>query len=63
MELAERIPSDLTFLERTVNARPGLVARQGGVTVTVFAFALSGDRIRHIWVARNPDKLHRWTQS
>ncbi|MBU3065717.1 RNA polymerase sigma factor SigJ [Nocardia sp. NEAU-G5] len=61
MELAERIPSDLTFLERTVNGRPGLVAQQGGVTVTVFAFDVAGDRIRRIWVIRNPDKLRRWT--
>ena len=61
IELAGRTPADMTFLERTVNGRPGLVAQQGGVTVTVFAFEVTGDRIKHIWVVRNPEKLRRWT--
>ncbi len=61
VEIARRRPADMTFLERTVNGQPGLVARQGGVTVTVFAFDVTGDRIRHIWVVRNPEKLRRWT--
>jgi hypothetical protein len=26
----------------------------------VFAFDVAGDRIRHIWVVRNPDKLRPW---
>jgi len=51
----------MTFLERTVNGQPGLVAQQGGVTVTVFAFDVAGDRSGHIWVVRNPEKLRRWT--
>ena len=51
----------MTFLERTVNGQPGLVAQQDGVTVTVFAFEVAGDRIKHIWVVRNPEKLRRWT--
>ncbi len=46
---------------RTVNGQPGLVAQQDGVTVTVFAFDLTGDRIKHIWAVRNPDKLRPWT--
>jgi RNA polymerase sigma factor (sigma-70 family) len=50
----------MTFLERTVNGQPGLVAQQDGVTVTVFAFGISGDRITRIWAVRNPDKLHPW---
>ncbi|WIX99252.1 RNA polymerase sigma factor SigJ [Amycolatopsis mongoliensis] len=61
IELAGRRPGTMTFLERTVNGRPGLVARQDGVVVTVFAFEVAGDRIRHIWVVRNPEKLRRWT--
>jgi len=52
---------DLTLLERTVNGQPGLVAQQDGVTVTVFAFDMAGDRIKHIWAIRNPDKLRPWT--
>jgi Sigma-70, region 4 len=56
-----RIAPDLTFRERTVNGQPGLVAQQDGVTVTVFAFEVAGDRIKHVWAMRNPDKLRSWT--
>ena len=49
IEIANRAPADMTFLDRTVNGQPGLVAQQDGVTVTVFAFDVAGDRIRHIW--------------
>ena len=56
-----RWASGLTILERTVNGQPGLVAQQDGVTVTVFAFEVAGDRIKHIWAVRNPDKLRPWT--
>jgi RNA polymerase sigma factor (sigma-70 family) len=61
-DLARRAPN-LAFLERTVNGQPGLVAQQDGVTVTVFAFDVAGDRIRHIWAVRNPDKLRPWATS
>jgi RNA polymerase sigma factor (sigma-70 family) len=60
LEVAALAP-DLTLLERTVNGQPGLVAQQDGVTVTVFAFDLAGDRIKHIWAVRNPEKLRPWT--
>ena len=60
VDLAERTPSDVTFLERTVNGQPGLVAQQDGVTVTVFAFDIAGDQISHIWAVRNPEKLRPW---
>jgi len=56
-----KIAPNLTLLERTVNGQPGLVAQQDGVTVTVFAFEIAGDRIKHIWAVRNPDKLRPWT--
>jgi RNA polymerase sigma-70 factor (ECF subfamily) len=59
-DLARRA-TGLTLLERTVNGQPGLVAQQDGVTVTVFAFDVAGDRITHIWAVRNPDKLRPWT--
>jgi RNA polymerase sigma factor (sigma-70 family) len=61
VEIANRTPSNMTFLERAVNGQPGLVAQQDGVTVTVFAFDVAGGRIRHIWVVRNPEKLRPWT--
>jgi RNA polymerase sigma factor (sigma-70 family) len=51
----------LTILERTVNGQPGLVAQRDGVTVAVMAFDVVGDRIRHIWAVRNPEKLRPWT--
>jgi RNA polymerase sigma-70 factor (ECF subfamily) len=60
VEIAGWIPN-LTILERTVNGQPGLVAQQDGVTVTVMAFDVEGDRIRHIWGVRNPEKLRPWT--
>src|SRR6202046_3187879 len=60
VDVAGRTPS-VTLLERTVNGQPGLVAQQDGVTVTVFAFELAGDRIKHIWAVRNPEKLRPWT--
>ena len=53
--------ADMTILERTVNGQPGLIAQQDGVTVTVFAFEVAGDRITRIWAIRNPDKLRPWT--
>ncbi len=60
MEIA-RQARGTTFLERTVNGQPGLVAQQDGATVTVFVFQFAGDRIKHIWAIRNPEKLRPWT--
>src|SRR5215813_8013851 len=60
VEIANRAPSNVTILERTVNGQPGLVAQQDGITVTVFAFEVAGDRIKHIWAVRNPEKLRPW---
>jgi RNA polymerase sigma-70 factor (ECF subfamily) len=59
-QLASRMTGP-TMLERTVNGQPGLVAVQDGVTVSVFAFDVVGDRIMHIWAVRNPEKLRPWT--
>ncbi|MFF1695212.1 RNA polymerase sigma factor SigJ [Streptomyces sp. NPDC058257] len=61
IEIARRRPDTMTFLERTVNGQPGLVAQQDGVIVSVFAFEVAEDRIKHIWVVRNPEKLRSWT--
>jgi RNA polymerase sigma-70 factor (ECF subfamily) len=58
--LVGRAPGSLAFLERTVNGQPGLVTQQDGVTVTVFAFDVEGDRITRVWAVRNPDKLRPW---
>jgi RNA polymerase sigma factor (sigma-70 family) len=61
IEIANRAPSNMTFVERMVNGQSGLVAQQDGVVVTVFAFDVTGGRIKHIWVVRNPEKLRCWT--
>ena len=61
IELADRVTGNVTLHERTVNGQPGLVAQQDGVTVTVFAFDVADDRIKRIWVIRNPEKLRPWT--
>jgi len=60
MEIAKAAVG-LTLLERTVNGQPGLVAELDGRIVTVFAFEIAGDRIKHIWSVRNPEKLGPWT--
>ncbi|XVQ83641.1 RNA polymerase sigma factor SigJ [Microbispora siamensis] len=58
--IADMAPN-LTILERTVNGQPGLVAQRDGVTVTVAAFDVPGNRIKRIWAVRNPEKLWPWT--
>jgi RNA polymerase sigma factor (sigma-70 family) len=62
VDLAARAPN-LTFLERTVNGQPGLVAQQDGVITTVYAFDIAGGRIKHLWAIRNPEKLRPWAAS
>jgi len=61
VEIANRALSNIKFVERMVNGQLGLVAQEDGVTVTVFAFEVADDRIRHIWVVRNPEKLRPWS--
>ncbi len=60
IDLADRLP-DMVLVERVVNGQPGLVLQNDGATVSVLAFDFAGDRIRHIWAVRNPEKLHAWT--
>ncbi|MEW2393873.1 RNA polymerase sigma factor SigJ [Streptomyces venezuelae] len=59
IDLLGRMP-DLTILERMVNGRPGLVIEHDGAVVTVLAMEATGDRITHMWVMRNPEKLREW---
>ncbi|MFI6850907.1 sigma factor-like helix-turn-helix DNA-binding protein [Streptomyces sp. NPDC050416] len=42
---------------KDVNGQPGLVAQLDGVTVSVMAFDVTGNRIHHIWAVLSPDKL------
>lgn len=62
MEISAARPVDVTLLERTVNGRPGLIARLADTTVAVYAFDVTDDRITHIWAVRNPEKLRPWTR-
>ena len=57
---ADRARPGLRLLVRAVNGQPGLVAQLDGVTVAVYAFDITGDRIKHIWAVLNPDKLRPW---
>ncbi len=59
--IASQAPGSVTFLERTVNGQPGLIAQQHGITLTVLAFETAGNHITHIWAMRNPGKLRPWT--
>jgi len=61
--IAGNAPPGLRLLERTVNGQPGLVAQQDGRILTVFAFEVADDRIKHIWAIRNPEKLRPWTEA
>jgi RNA polymerase sigma factor (sigma-70 family) len=58
--VADRSAVSITLLERTVNGQPGLVAQVDGVTVTVIAFDIADNHIKHIWAIRNPEKLRPW---
>ncbi|MGI5171156.1 RNA polymerase sigma factor SigJ [Spirillospora sp. CA-253888] len=58
--LADKVP-ELEILERSVNGAPGLVARHGGVVLTVAAFDVADGRVTRIWAVRNPEKLRAWT--
>ncbi|TCO55983.1 RNA polymerase sigma factor SigJ [Actinocrispum wychmicini] len=60
VDFAGLVP-DLTLLERTVNGQPGLVVQHEGRTLTVMAFDVTGEKIKHIWAVRNPEKLRPWT--
>ncbi|MGW0247282.1 RNA polymerase sigma factor SigJ [Nocardia goodfellowii] len=50
-----------TILERMVNGQPGLIVQLAGITTSVVAFDIAGDRISRIWAVRNPEKLRRWS--
>jgi RNA polymerase sigma factor (sigma-70 family) len=60
VDFASRAPG-LKILECTVNGQPGLVAQRDGATVAVVAFDIADDRIKHIWMVLNPEKLRPWT--
>ncbi|MEV4259728.1 RNA polymerase subunit sigma-24, partial [Spirillospora sp. NPDC049652] len=60
VDVISRAPG-MEVAEETVNAQPGLVARNEGGIAAVFAFDVQDGLIKHIWCVRNPDKLRPWT--
>ena len=52
--------SGLTIMQCTVNGQSGLVVQRDGITGTVLAFDIAGERITRIWAVRNPEKLRCW---
>jgi RNA polymerase sigma-70 factor, ECF subfamily len=52
-----------TLLPMVVNGLPGLVVQTSAGPSGTFAFELEGDRIRRIYVVRNPDKLRHLTRT
>lgn len=59
LDITARI-GGFTLEETSVNGEPGLMAKQDGVVVTVFAFDIVDGRISRIWAVRNPAKLRSW---
>ncbi|WP_194919258.1 RNA polymerase sigma factor SigJ [Catenulispora rubra] len=59
-KLAYAVADRAMFVEYSVNGLPGLVARQDGRTLSVFAFEVVDGRIRHIWAVANPEKIRPW---
>ncbi|MEV6758110.1 RNA polymerase sigma factor SigJ [Streptomyces sp. NPDC051214] len=59
--IVDEQPFHQTILERTVNGQPGLVVQHDGITTSVLAFDVEGDRITRLWAVRNPEKLRPWT--
>ncbi|MEU8791337.1 RNA polymerase sigma factor SigJ [Streptomyces sp. NPDC048643] len=57
--IADKAPG-LELLERSVNGRPGLVARSAGTVMTVASFDVTEGRVTRIWAVRNPEKLRPW---
>ncbi|MEU4096800.1 RNA polymerase subunit sigma [Streptomyces sp. NPDC026673] len=48
---------------QSVNGRCGLVVRYGNLVVGVISFDVHHDRIVHVWVVLNPDKLRSWNRT
>lgn len=59
LDVFDRAPG-VTVRTEMVNGRLGLVAHVGGTVVAVITISLDRDRIREIWVVRNPEKLRAW---
>jgi RNA polymerase sigma-70 factor (ECF subfamily) len=54
--------SESDFQVVTINGSPGLLLRHPVAGDGTFSFDIAGDRIRAIYVVRNPDKLRGFLQ-
>lgn len=52
-----RWPADTTFRYAQINGSPGVLLMSGGQIYSAVSFDLDGDRMRNIYIVRNPDKL------
>ncbi|SDK36515.1 sigma factor [Nonomuraea jiangxiensis] len=52
--------TDVTIVERPVNGGPGLVVHVAGTTAAVVSLHIGDDRVQHVWIVMNPDKLAPW---
>lgn len=60
LDVHRRLPG-MVLEQSTVNALPGLVARdRTGRAAAVVAFGADSGRVRRLWVMRNPEKLTTW---
>ncbi|GAA1016283.1 hypothetical protein Aple_020730 [Acrocarpospora pleiomorpha] len=48
---------------RSVNGKTGLVLRHASVVSAVVSFQVRNEKITHVWVVLNPDKLRSWHHS
>ena len=52
-----RFGADMVRRAVDINGHPGLLLSHGGQVHYAFAFELAGERVRHIYIICNPDKL------
>ncbi|MGZ4122855.1 MAG: RNA polymerase sigma-70 factor [Tumebacillaceae bacterium] len=57
--IVRKTPSDGAIEPVTINGQPGLLLKIGDQVVGTLSFEREGERIRRIFIVRNPDKLAR----
>ncbi|MFF3565046.1 sigma factor [Streptomyces sp. NPDC002574] len=51
-----------TLRAQSVNGRTGVVVRHDHQVVAIISLGVTGDRVGHVWVVLNPDKLRLWNR-
>ncbi|MDX3070842.1 sigma factor [Streptomyces sp. NPDC088354] len=51
-----------TLRAQSVNGRTGLVVRYDRQVAAIISLGVTGDRVGHLWVVLNPDKLRLWNR-